>query len=66
MSRSSADLGQEARTEVPADWRLRAFEHWRTMREPHWAHLHYPPLDYGAISYYSGTRAQGRCAQEPG
>jgi len=41
------------------DWRLRAFEHWRTMREPHWAHLHYPPLDYGAISYYSAPRPKG-------
>jgi Fe-S cluster assembly protein SufB len=41
------------------DWRLRAYEHWRTMREPHWAHLHYPPLDYGAISYYSAPRPKG-------
>ncbi len=29
------------------------------MREPHWAHLHYPPLDYGAISYYSAPRPKG-------
>jgi Fe-S cluster assembly protein SufB len=41
------------------DWRLRAFEHWLTMREPHWAHLHYPPLDYQAISYYSAPKAKG-------
>ncbi|HEX9474525.1 MAG TPA: Fe-S cluster assembly protein SufB [Steroidobacteraceae bacterium] len=41
------------------DWRLRAFEHWLTMREPHWGHLHYPPLDYGAISYYSAPRPKG-------
>ena len=41
------------------DWRLRAFEHWLTMREPHWAHLHYPPLDYQAISYYSAPKPKG-------
>jgi Fe-S cluster assembly protein SufB len=38
------------------DWRLRALRHWQGMREPHWAHLHYPPIDYGAISYYSAPR----------
>ncbi|HVN98476.1 MAG TPA: Fe-S cluster assembly protein SufB [Steroidobacteraceae bacterium] len=38
------------------DWRLRALAHWRTMREPHWAHLHYPPIDYNAISYYSAPK----------
>jgi Fe-S cluster assembly protein SufB len=41
------------------DWRLRAFEHWLTMREPHWAHLHYPPLDYQAISYFSAPKPKG-------
>jgi Fe-S cluster assembly protein SufB len=38
------------------DWRLRALRHWQGMREPHWAHLHYPPIDYAAISYYSAPR----------
>jgi Fe-S cluster assembly protein SufB len=38
------------------DWRLRALEHWRGMREPHWAHLRYAPIDYEAISYYSAPR----------
>jgi Fe-S cluster assembly protein SufB len=35
------------------DWRLKALAHWRTQKEPHWAHLAYPPIDYQAISYYS-------------
>ena len=26
------------------------------MREPHWAHLRYAPIDYGAISYYSAPK----------
>jgi Fe-S cluster assembly protein SufB len=40
------------------DWRLRAFEHWQGMKVPHWAHLHHPPLDFQAISYYSAPRAK--------
>src|SRR5688500_11683648 len=41
------------------DWRLKAFRHWRTMREPHWAHLRYNPIDYQGISYYSAPKAKG-------
>jgi Fe-S cluster assembly protein SufB len=40
------------------DWRLRAFEHWQGMKVPRWAHLHHPPLDFQAISYYSAPRAK--------
>ena len=38
------------------DWRLKALRHWRGMREPHWAHLRYTPIDYDAISYYSAPK----------
>jgi Fe-S cluster assembly protein SufB len=41
------------------DWRLRALAHWRQMREPHWAHLHYAPIDYNAISYFSAPKPRG-------
>ena len=41
------------------DWRLKALRHWREMREPHWAHLRYQPVDYEAISYYSAPKQQG-------
>jgi Fe-S cluster assembly protein SufB len=41
------------------DWRLRAYRHWLTMREPHWGHLRYTPIDYQAISYYSAPRPKG-------
>ena len=37
-------------------WRLKAYRHWLTMQEPHWAHLHYSPIDYQAISYYSAPK----------
>jgi Fe-S cluster assembly protein SufB len=39
------------------DWRLRAFSQWLKMREPTWAHVHYKPIDYQDISYYSAPRA---------
>ena len=35
------------------DWRLQAYHHWLTLPEPRWAHVHYPPIDYQAISYYA-------------
>jgi Fe-S cluster assembly protein SufB len=38
------------------EWRLRAYRHWRTMIEPRWAHVHHPPIDFQAISYYSAPR----------
>ena len=39
------------------DWRLKAFRRWQTMTEPHWANLHYPPIDYQAASYYSAPKS---------
>jgi len=38
------------------DWRLKAYRHWLTMREPDWAHLRIAPIDYRAISYYSAPK----------
>ena len=35
------------------DFRLKAFRHWQTMEEPHWAKAVYDPLDYQDYSYYS-------------
>ncbi len=39
------------------EWRLKAYRHWLTMREPTWAHVRYRPIDYQDISYYSAPRA---------
>ncbi len=38
------------------EWRLKAYRHWRKLTEPHWAHAHFPPVDYQAISYYSAPK----------
>jgi Fe-S cluster assembly protein SufB len=39
------------------DWRLRAFRHWQTMVEPHWAFVEYPAIDYQDIVYYSAPKS---------
>ena len=38
------------------EWRLAAFREWQKMTEPHWAHVHYPPIDYQAISYWAAPK----------
>jgi len=38
------------------DWRLKAFRHWKTMTEPHWANISYPPIDYDSYIYYSAPK----------
>jgi Fe-S cluster assembly protein SufB len=43
--------------EFMLEWRLRAYRQWREMREPSWAHVHYPPIDFEAISYYAAPRS---------
>jgi len=35
------------------DFRLKAYRHWLTMKEPHWAKVSYPPIDYQSICYYA-------------
>jgi Fe-S cluster assembly protein SufB len=41
-------------------WRLGAFHHWLTSREPTWAKVSYPPIDYQAISYYAAPKRAGQ------
>ncbi len=44
------------------DWRLKAFRHWikleKAEAEPKWAKIHYPPIDYQAVRYYSAPKSQ--------
>jgi Fe-S cluster assembly protein SufB len=46
--------------EFMLEWRLKAYRHWRTMTEPHWANVKYPPVDYQAISYFSAPKTRNR------
>ncbi|GLQ32035.1 Fe-S cluster assembly protein SufB [Litoribrevibacter albus] len=39
------------------EWRLKAFNVWQEMDEPKWAHVHYPEIDFQAVSYYSAPKS---------
>ena len=38
------------------DWRLKAFSKWKKMKEPKWANLNFPEIDYQDIYYYSAPK----------
>ncbi|MCB0822133.1 MAG: Fe-S cluster assembly protein SufB [Bacteroidales bacterium] len=42
--------------EFMLELRLKAFEKWKTMKEPDWAHLNIPPIDYQDIIYYAAPK----------
>jgi Fe-S cluster assembly protein SufB len=48
-----------AKKEEPAfmlEWRLKAYKHWLTLKEPSWQNLHFPKIDYQDIIYYSAPK----------
>ncbi len=48
-----------AKKEEPAwllEWRLKAYRHWLKMVEPTWPNVHYPPINYQDIIYYSAPK----------
>ena len=38
------------------DWRLKAFDKWLTMKEPEWANIKFPKINYQDIYYYSAPK----------
>ncbi|WP_341992856.1 Fe-S cluster assembly protein SufB [Azorhizobium sp. AG788] len=38
------------------EWRLEAYRRWLTMREPEWARVNYPQIDYQDLYYYSAPK----------
>jgi len=40
------------------EWRLKAYRHWLTMKEPSWQNVKYEPIDYQAIHYYAAPRQE--------
>jgi len=44
--------------EFMLEWRLKAYRNWLTMEEPTWAHVHYPPINYQDIIYYSAPKTK--------
>jgi Fe-S cluster assembly protein SufB len=39
------------------EWRLKAYRHWLTMKEPSWENVSYPPIDYQSMVYYSAPKS---------
>lgn len=46
------------------EFRLRAYRQWLTMKQPKWAHLHIPPIDYNDIIYYAAPQARNNDKKE--
>ena len=46
--------------EFMLEWRLNAYRHWRTLEEPNWSSVQYPPIDYQAIHYYAAPKQTKR------
>ena len=38
------------------EWRLKAFETWKKMKEPKWPNVHYPAIDFQDISYWAAPK----------
>lgn len=43
--------------EFMLQWRLTAYRHWLTMTHPEWSSVHYPPIDFQSIAYYSAPKS---------
>ena len=48
--------------EFMLNFRLKAFEKWKTMKEPAWPNVHYPPIYFQDISYYSAPKKKKQLA----
>ena len=44
-------------------WRLQAFRHWQKMKEPTWANVTYPEIDYQNMSYYAAPKKKEKNAE---
>ncbi len=40
------------------EWRLKAYRHWLSMKEPLWANIHYPAIDYQDMIYYAAPKSK--------
>jgi Fe-S cluster assembly protein SufB len=40
------------------EWRLKAYRHWLTLKEPEWASITHPPIDYQAAYYYAAPKSK--------
>ncbi len=60
LSEDTVRLISKLKKEPPfmLEFRLKAYRQWLKMKEPNWANVHYPPIDYQNIIYYSAPKTQ--------
>lgn len=46
------------------EYRLKAYEYWKTLDEPTWANVHYPKVDFQDVRYYSAPKSKEEQQQE--
>lgn len=39
-------------------WRLKAYQHWLTIKEPTWPNVNYPVIDYQNVIYYAAPKSK--------
>lgn len=42
--------------EFMLEWRLKAYRHWLTMKDPMWAKVDFPKIDYQGVYYYAAPK----------
>jgi len=47
---------KKSEPEFMLEWRLKSFRRWQKMKEPNWAKVNYPKIDYQDIVYYSAPK----------
>jgi len=53
---------KKAEPEWLLEFRLKAYRHWLTMREPAWPNVTYPKIDFQDIIYYSAPKPKAKLA----
>ncbi len=51
--------GKKGEPEWMLEWRLRAYRRWLTMKEPGWAKVDFPQIDYQDAYYYAAPKGFG-------
>ena len=46
------------------EWRLKAYRQWLKMKEPTWANVKYPPIDYQDMIYYAAPKKRPKSLAE--
>ena len=60
LSEETVRLISEKKKEPPflLEFRLKAYQRWKEMTPPVWANVHFPPIDYQDICYYSAPKTK--------